>query len=341
MIENSPSPKSETLDDYELASKLSYFLWNRAPDQPMLKQAATRTLHSTLDLETQRMIQDPRFEKFANEFASQWLSLEKLDVVEIDRRRYPMLTRDTRTELRKEPIKFLQYLIQHNLPLSNLIESDFILANETVADYYGLANHTESGFEFVRITHQNNQLGGLLSQAGILAGLSDGRESNPVKRGAWLARKIIAEPPDDPPPNVPELDEDTSNLSLKERLFQHRNQTGCIKCHAGIDPWGLPFETFDAAGLFKNAAKIDSASILPDGTSIQDLNELKRYLIQKRLDQVAFSFLKHLTSYAIGRSLSYNELVELKEKQLELRGANYRLQDLFQFVIHSDLFLIK
>ncbi|MEC7565758.1 MAG: DUF1592 domain-containing protein [Planctomycetota bacterium] len=312
MIENSHSPKPELLDDYELASKLSYFLWNRPPDRRLLEQAANRKLHSTLDSETKRMIQDPRFEEFASEFTSQWLSLDKLDVVEIDRGRYPRLTRDTRTELRKEPVKFLQYLIQHNLPLSNLIESNFILANETVADYYGLADHTESGFEFVPITHQTDQLGGILSQAGILAGLSDGRESNPVKRGAWFARKIIAEPPDDPPPNVPELDEDTSNLSLKERLFQHRNQTGCIKCHAGIDPWGLPFETFDAAGRFKSVAQVDSTSTLPDGTSVQNLNELKQYLTQKRLDQVAFSYLKNQTSYAIGRSRSYNELVVLK-----------------------------
>ena len=112
---------------------------------------------------------------------------------------------------------------------------------------------------------------------------------------------------------------------------------GCIKCHQGIDPWGLPFETFDAGGLFKTAGKIESQSTLPDKTIVDDLDGLKQYLVSKQSDQVAFSFLKHLTSYAIGRSLSYNELVELKENQLELQASGYRMQDLFRFVITLSL----
>jgi hypothetical protein len=261
--------------------------------------------------------------------------------VEIDRNRYPNLTRDTKVQLGQEPIQFLQYLVQHNLPLQNLIRSDFIIANETVANYYGLGERSESGFEFLPLSHDNEHLGGILSQAGILAGLSDGRESNPVKRGAWVARKIIAQPPADPPPNVPDLEQDNSNLTLAERLLQHRNQAGCIKCHQGIDPWGLPFETFDAGGLFKTTGKIESLSTLPDKTIVDDLDGLKQYLVNQQLDQVTFSFLKHLSSYAIGRSLSYNELVELKENQLELRASGYQMQDLFRFVITSELFLNK
>ena len=151
------------------------------------------------------MIADPRFSRFIREFTSQWLSLDKFSVLEPDRKRFPKLTRDTRTQLRQEPIQFLQYLIRNNLPVRNLIESDFVVANEAVASYYDLADKTESGFRFVAIPHGRRDLGGVLTQAAILAGLSDGRESNPVKRGAWLARKIIAEPPDPPPPNVPAL----------------------------------------------------------------------------------------------------------------------------------------
>jgi hypothetical protein len=341
LIENSNTPKPEPISEYELASKLSYFLWNRAPDDRLLELAVTNTLTHSLATETNRLIQDARFSEFATEFTTQWLDLDKLAVVEIDRKQYPNLTRDTKVQLKQEPIRFLQYLIQHNLPLWNLIQSDFIMANETVANYYGLGESTESGFEFLPLSHDNEHLGGILSQAGILAGLSDGRESNPVKRGAWVARKIIARPPADPPPNVPDLEQDKSNLTLAERLFQHRNQAGCIKCHQGIDPWGLPFETFDAGGLYKTTGKIESQSILPDKTVIDDLDGLKQYLVKQQLDQVAFSFLKHLTSYAIGRSLSYNELVELKENQLELKASGYRMQDLFRFVITSELFLNK
>ena len=126
--------------------------------------------------------------------------------------------------MKQEPVEFVQYLIRNNLPVRNLIASDFVVANEVVASYYDLADKTESGFRFVAIPHGRRELGGVLTQPAILAGLSDGRESNPVKRGAWLARKIIAEPPDDPPPNVPALKEDEKGLTLRQRLEQHRNR---------------------------------------------------------------------------------------------------------------------
>ena len=342
LLENSPSPKPEDLDSHELASKLSYFLWNTAPDAQLLKLAATNNLHHSLDEEIERMIRDPRFQQFVHEFTSQWLSLDKLDVVEVDRKRYPKLTRDTKIQLRLEPVQTLAYLIQHNLPLRNLVQSDFILANDVVANYYGLANRTESGFQFLPVQHSNENLGGILSQAGILAGLSDGRESNPVKRGAWFARKIIAEPPDDPPPNVPQLSEDEgTQLTLRQKLERHRNQKGCANCHAGIDPWGIPFEKYDAGGLFRTDANVDARSTLPDETEVRDLNDLKAYLIGSRLDRVAFSFMKHLTGYATGRSLSYNDVVFLEKQGLKLKSRDYRMQDMIRFIVKSDLFLKK
>jgi hypothetical protein len=216
------------------------------------------------------------------------------------------------------------------------------MADEVVANYYNLADRSESGFRFVPIKHENENLGGVLTQAGILAGLSDGRESNPVKRGAWFARKIIAEPPDDPPPNVPRLPEDDgAQLTLRQKLERHRNQEGCAKCHAGIDPWGMPFEKYDAGGLFKTDAAVDGRSKLPDGTEVQDLQGLKAYLVRDRIEQVAFSFLKHTACYACGRSLTYNELVFLQKECIKLREYDYRMQDLIRFVVKSDLFLKK
>lgn len=341
LIENSAGPEPEDLDEYELASKLSYFLWNSPPDQQLLDLASKNGLTQSLDSEIERMIHDPRIELFLNEFAAQWLSLDKFDVVAIDSSRYPGLTRDVKTQLRQEPAEFLQYMIRKNLPARNLVRADFVVANEVVASYYGLGSRTESGFQFVPIRHDNQNLGGLLTQAGILAGLSDGRESNPIKRGAWLARKIIAEPPDDPPPNVPQLMDDAgSQLTLREKLERHRNQQGCIKCHSGIDPWGIPFESFDAGGLPKRSS-VDAHSTLPDGTAVNDLTGLKDYLADGRIDQVAFSFMKHLTCYGAGRSLGYNELAFLQENSVQLKSDGYRMQDMIRFVIKSDLFLKK
>ena len=231
---------------------------------------------------------------------------------------------------------------KQNLPIRNLVQSDFIVANEVVANYYNLANRTENGFRFVPIKHSQDTLGGVLTQAGILAGLSDGRESNPIKRGAWVARKIVAEPPDDPPPNVPTIKEDDgTQRTLREKLEQHRNQQGCVKCHSGIDPWGFPLESFDASGLLKTATGIDPRSTLPDGTEVQDVNGLKNYLAHDRIDQVAFSVMKHLACYAIGRSLTYNEFVFLQEQGKTLKPDDYRLRDLIRFVITNDMFLKK
>jgi hypothetical protein len=341
LTENSASPKAELLDGHELASKLSYFLWNAAPDSRLRLLAETGKLHESLDSEVERMIRDPQFKQFTREFVSQWLQLDKFEVVEIDRNRYPKLTRDTRKQLRDEPVQLVQYLIRENRPLRDLVQADFIVANEVVASYYDLSDRTEQGFDFVAIPHKRKNLGGVLTNAGILAGLSDGRESNPVKRGAWLARKIVAEPPDDPPPNVPALPEENSNLTLRQKLEQHRNQEGCAKCHQGIDPWGIPFEQFDAGGLFKATESVDARSTLPDGTEIADLNALKTYLAENRIDQVAFSFLKHLASYAVGRSLTYNEIEFLKEHGVGLQTSDYRLQDMIRFVVNSEMFLEK
>ena len=172
--------------------------------------------------------------------------------------------------------------------------------------------------------------------------MSDGQEANPIKRGAWFARKLIAEPPADPPPNVPELSEDTSHLSLRARLEQHRNQKGCIKCHQGIDPWGIPFEEISADGLYsKKSQPEDIRTTLPDGAIVTGVKELKLHLSTKRMDQVAFSFLKHLALYATGRNLSYNEIEFLRESAVEFQDTNYRARDLVEFVVLSPIFLQK
>jgi hypothetical protein len=340
LIESSSTPGPETLDNYELASKLSYFLWNGPPDGRTLQLAAAGALRKQLDAETERMIGDPKFSQFINEFTSQWLSLDKLQVLEPDRTRFPKLTREARAHLKREPVEFLGYLIKENLPAQNLVQSDFIVANEAVAGYYDLGEKTESGFRFAPIKHGRTELGGVLTQAAIMAGLSDGRESNPVKRGAWLARKIVAEPPADPPPNVPVLKEATKDLTLRQRLELHRDVSTCRSCHAKIDPWGVALEEFDAGGRLKPQA-VDARSMLPDHTQVSGANDLKRYLAGERIDQVAFSFLKHLSTYASGRSLTYSELSQLKKDGLKLKADGYRMKNMIRYVVNSSIFLEK
>lgn len=341
LIEKSATPAPEQLDSHELASKLSYFLWNGPPDQTTLRLASAGTLRQQLDTEVARMVADARFARFIQEFASQWLSLDKFSVLEPDRKRFPKLNRHNRTHLRQEPIEFVHHLIRNNLPVRNLISSDFIVVNEAVASYYDLGDKTESGLKFVAIPHGRREMGGVLTQAAIMAGLSDGRESNPVKRGAWLARRIVAEPPADPPPNVPALGADEGGkLTLRQRIERHRSQPGCVQCHLKIDPWGIAFEEFDAGGRLKSEPA-DARSQLPDKTEVAGANDLKRYLAEDRIDQVAFSVLKHMATYATGRSLTYNEVNYLKQDGLKLKANGYRMQDMLRYVATSKIFLEK
>ncbi len=340
LAETSQGPQAEVLEPYELASKLSYFLWNAAPDDRLLQLAADGVLPDVLEREVDRLIQDERFSQFVRPFATQWLGLHKLNEVDVDRKRYPRLTRHVKKELRKEPVAFLGHLFRENLPVRNLVRSDFLVVNDVVASYYGLGDRSEQGLRFGRLLHGDAHLGGVLSQAGILAGLSDGREANPVKRGAWLARKIIAEPPDDPPPNVPQVSDEDPSLTLRQKLELHRSQTTCAKCHEGIDPWGIPFETMDAGGLFRSET-VDARSTLPDKTEVEDLDGLKDYLGGTYLDRVAFSTMKHLASYAVGRDLTFREVVLLEGKCVELRSRDYPMQDMIRCIVTSDLFLTK
>ncbi len=340
LVEKSTSPAPEPLDGYELASKLSYFLWNGPPDQRLLQLAATGKLRGQLDAEVSRMVADPKFSGFLTEFVPQWLQLDKFQVLEPDRRQFPDLTHAMRANLIREPVEYVRYLVAKNLPASNLVKSDFVVVNEAVAGYYGLGATVNSGFNFVAIKPDRPDLGGLMTEAAVLSGLSDGRESNPVRRGAWLARKIIAEPPPNPPPNVPPLQEDTKGLTLRQRIEQHRSAPACRSCHARIDPWGIALEGYDAGGRLKTPA-VDTSSTLPDGTAVAGMNDLKQYLAGPRMDQVAFAVLKHLATYAAGRSLSYAELDYLKRDGLKLKKHGYRMQDMIRYVAASPMFLEK
>jgi len=340
IIEDSHGPEPEPLTDHELAAKLAFFLWNSPPDQKLTALADNSTLRQQLHSEIDRLIDDPNFFRFISEFTPQWLNLDRFDVLSVDEKRFPHLNRTARSRLRLEPSETLAWLIRSDRPVSELVQADYVVADDQVAAYYGLADQSESGFAFQPIPHKGN-VGGLLTQAAVLAGLSNGREPNPVKRGAWLARKIIAEPPADPPPNVPQLPESNdSSLSLRQKLEAHRNQPGCAKCHAGIDPWGVPFEQYDASGR-KRSETVDAVSTLPDGATVDSVESLKRHLAADRLDQITFSFIKHLATWGNGRSLAWTEGEQLQSYAQKLTPEQRTCRKLLHDLIDSPLFLTK
>ncbi len=340
LIEESSGPAEEPLTEHELAQKLSYFFWNRPPDERLLDVAGAGMLTAQLEQEAMRLLQDQRAAEFFQQFVSEWLDLHRFDVVEVDQNRFRRLTRDTRMRLRMEPVEFLKHLVRNDLPAANLVDSEFMIVDETTAAFYGVEAPPGTGFHFVAVPDSTGVRGGLLTQAAILAGLSDGRNSHPIRRGAWFARKIIAEPPEDPPPNVPQLQENAGELTMRQKLALHRDQPGCAGCHGGIDPWGFPFEAFDAAGL-PAPQQPDSGSVLPDGTAVPGFDAFRQYLIEDRLEQIAFSFVRHLTTYAAGRELSWPEQEWIRERIAEMRDEQFPMKKLVLLAIRSPAFRSK
>jgi len=340
LVEASTGPHPEPLGGHELAAKLAYFLWNSPPDERLLSRAADGTLATALDDEVERLVADPRFSRFADAFVGEWLALDRFDVVETDRTRHPRLTAHAKPSLRAEPARFFEHLVRANAPLEQLVAADVVVVNEVVADHYGCGDSVESGFAFVPVPLRGRtDLGGLLTMPAVLAGLSDGREPNPVKRGAWFARAIVGRPPPDPPPNVPKLD-DLSTLPLRERLERHRSAKGCTGCHEGIDPWGLPFEAFDAAGRLRTDA-VDAASRLPDGTVVADFAAFREHVRTALLDDVVAEFLRRLATYGCGRPPVGADAKMYRELAVALRARGAGVRDALQAVVTSEPFSSK
>lgn len=339
IAENSASPELEALDQYELASKLSYFFWNSPPDHQLLDLAVQGQLHAQMEQQVTRMIKDEKFSFFVNDFTSQWLQLNRFDVVKFDKSNARKMNSFMRKQLKQEPIEFVNYLIANNLPIAQLINSDYTLANDAVAEFYGYKNKKESGLKFIPVKHENRVRAGILSQASILAGLSNGHESNPVKRGVWLAGKIIDEPAPPPQPNVPAVNEEDKTLTLAQKLAQHRDVDGCRGCHKKIDPWGLALEQFDAIGSVKPNSEM--LTKLPDGTKVNNFIEFKQYLVDDKMEQIAVGFAKHIASYAVGRSLKVSELVFIEDNLDVLADDEYKMQDIVRFIVTSKIFMTK
>ncbi|MEM8711720.1 MAG: DUF1592 domain-containing protein, partial [Planctomycetota bacterium] len=238
-----PSPASDDvdgdqIDEWALASRLSYFLWNSGPDEALLDLARTGQLRAQLDVELQRMLDDPKRRRFIDVFGEEWLRLDRLEQMTIDARKYPAFTRFVKRDMREETLSFLDRVVGEDLPIEQLIDSDFAMLNQNLAEFYGVAGVAGPHFRPVALDRSEGR-GGLLSHGAFLVGHSDGVQPHPIKRAVWLKEKILGDPPPPPPPNVPDLDPDTpgfEKLTLKEQLEVHRDSPSCRDCHAGIDP---------------------------------------------------------------------------------------------------------
>ena len=340
-----------TLNDRELAVRLSYFLWSAPPDAELLDLAQKKQLHEPEILRRQvdRLLADARSDAFVSGFLHQWLDMERLDFFQFDTTLHREFDESTRSASRKEVYHSFAHLLRDRKEgrLGKLLKSDYVFINGLLATYYGIEGVTGDAFQKVSLPADSPR-GGLLGMAAIHAMGSDGIESSPVERGSWVLRHLLHDPPPPAPANVPQLSRLADQpLSTREKLAAHMEEAQCASCHRKIDPIGFGLENFDAAGKWrttegkgKRSHKIDPADAFHNGPAFADYFEL-RDLIAAREDDFARGFVEHLIEYALGRPFGFTDGDLADEILATAKEENYSVSEFFHAMVQSDAFKTK
>lgn len=337
---NLPPGTTYLIGDYELASRLSYFLWNTMPDDELFALAAKGQLRQNLEAQVRRMLQDPKSRSFLHGFAEQWLTLRKLELVSPDPTLFPNFTPALRDAMVAESQLFFEALVRDDRSIMDLIDADFTFVNELLAKHYDIAG--VKGPEFVRVPLPADRRG-VLTHAGILTLSSNATRTSPVKRGKFVLEQILNTPPPPPPPelDIPEL-EDQKELrgTLRQIMEQHRANAVCASCHQRMDPIGFAFENFDAIGAWRNndgSVKIDASGVLPDGRKFDGPAGLRTIL---RADRAAFlrCVAEKMLTYALGRGLEAYDRRAVTAIVEAVGRQNDRFSALLIEIVKSDPF---
>lgn len=341
-VSDGSSSSSGTVNDLELATRLSLFLWSSIPDDELLKLAEQGRLSQpdVLTVQVERMLADSRSRRFSKNFVEQWLGLDGLDSVD-------HVTDSSLLEaMKEEPVAFFEEVLKQNHCMMDFVHSDYAVINERLAAHYRIPQVWGPQFRRVAIEPQSHR-GGLLTAAAMLAMNSDGRDSHPLKRGVWMLERILHDPPPPPPPNVPEVDltdPEILKMTLKERIANHRNKPACYSCHSRIDPWGIAFENYDSLGAYRtrvNDQPVDATSVLFNKQTLAGMDGLKRYLLTSRQDQLARALVHKMTAYALGRPLTFADRADIDRLTFQFRKQGDRLGDLIHLIVRSSIFSAK
>lgn len=339
----------QAIDDYQLASRLSYFLWSTMPDEELLDLASKRELGTQLEAQVQRLLRDPKSSALVENFGMQWLQIQRLATFQPDSKLFPSFNEGLRRAMLRETELFLTEIIRDDRSLLDLVDADFTYVNRSLARHYGIesAAFPEGGGkrrrsgEFVRVSLPDRQRGGLLTHASILTATSNPTRTSPVKRGKWVLEQILGTPPPPAPPNVPQLDAQKELTgTLRQRMEQHRSNPACANCHRQMDALGFAFENFDAIGRFRERdadGVIDPAGTLPDGRSFQGSADL-RLILRDKKDLVARNMAEKLLTYSLGRGLEYYDERALRKILAEVARSEYRFSSLVISIVQSDPF---
>lgn len=343
-------PKSRThLTAWELASRLSYFLWSSMPDEQLFTVAKSNRLRDKeLKKQVTRMISDDRVNRFIDDFSRQWLQLYKVGMFPPDKNLYPTYDAWLETSMRHEPVEFFRELLTENLPIENLLDSDWTMVNARLCDFYGLPELTKPGFQRVSLKPGNNR-GGLLTMGGVLGLTSDGTRHRPVHRGVWLSETIFNKTPPAPPANVDAIEPvppQGEKITIRQRIEAHTKDPNCAACHKTIDPLGLAFDQYDAIGQWRMrehvpAGKgehppVDASGTLPDGRTFNGSVEFKKLLLDER-QRFTRAFIEHLCTYALRRVLTVDDKDDLSSIVEEAKKKNFQIKDIVLAVALSDL----
>jgi len=337
-------PKSvHSIDEFALASRLSYFLWSSMPDEQLFAQAERGTLRKNLERQIKRMLKDPKSEALVDNFAGQWLQIRNLAQASPAKEKYPKFDEPLRDAMEKETELFIQNIIREDRTVLDFINADYTFVNERLAKHYGIPG--VKGEQFQRVSLKGTPRGGILTHASILTITSNPTRTSPVKRGKWVLENLLGTPPPPPPPDVPELkDEKKLAGTLRERMEQHRANPNCAVCHQRMDPIGFGFENFDGIGAWREKdgnAIIDPSGELVTGESFKGPAELRAILLkQKRADFVRCLSEKMLT-YGLGRGLEYYDRCAIDQISKDLAKKNYRFSQLVAAVVKSTPFQMR
>jgi hypothetical protein len=333
------------INDLDLASRLSFFLWGAPPDDALLASARKGELSNAkvLDAQARRMLSDPRSEALATRFAAQWLRLQDIEKVHPDALQYPDFHQQLADAMRRETELFFYSLVRENRGVMDLYTAKYTYINDALAKHYGIAGVT--GAEFRRIEYPDDRRIGLFGHASILTLNSHANRTSPVLRGKWVMEVLLGTPPPPPPPNVPDLEKtaeasDGRMLTTRERMEKHREDPMCRSCHQYIDPIGLALDNFDVTGqwrLRENNMPLDTRGEFYDGTPVSSPKELVQVLL-KRPTPLVRTFTQNLMAYALGRRIEYFDQPTIRRITQDAETGGYRMADIVLGVVKSDAF---
>ncbi len=351
LVEGTEKSDRQTLNDWELASRLSYFLWSTMPDKELFALAEEGTLHEPTQLRNQvtRMLADPKAERFTDSFARQWLRLRKVGMFPPDEKLYPQYDDHLEQSMIGETTAFFREVLQGGHSLREFLDSDWTMVNPRLASYYGIPGVMKDEFQKVALRPQDHR-GGLLTQASILSLTSDGTRHRPVHRGVWLSESILGKSPPPPPANVDPIEPnplDAPKATLRMKLEAHQNNPNCASCHRKIDPLGLAFENYDAIGSWRTVEKVqrgtggnppvDPGGQLPDGRRFANADEFKQLLMDD-IDAFNVTFIEKLATYGLRRTITFEDREQINAIAAHSQAADYQVRAIVEAFVVSPLF---